>query len=180
MVAALKHCCPGMYIRCDFLLGNQNDVTFKIFTNPSDPTVVMATTPDGEEIFVIGDKTTDGLLEAINEFHIVDSDNIMTIAELNDDGEISFGVDSTGQKIELEWEEDYTGVFVSVTLADGAEQITDHIDFTEPDVDDDAEEMVKRDLKKSEVVRVRPEEQLKPLPIPRTSSQKVTESKQKA
>ena len=101
--------------------------------NPADPIIASAKTPEGDTIFLVGSKTSEGLAETIDEFHVVNKEGT-TYVHLDDDGAIQSAVDTNGLKLELLWGENYTDVHVSIlhSNASDQQQILINVDLTEP------------------------------------------------
>lgn len=106
-------------------------VSFKLHVNPSDPVILSAETPEGDVIYMLGNKSETGVPQSIDEFQ-VENDEKTTFISMNDDGTIGSALDSNGMQIDLFWDENQTTVHVSVVLNNGSEQLSVNIDLTEP------------------------------------------------
>ena len=121
------------------LLGRNNGDTaesdsFKLHVNPLDPIIMSVLTSDGDTIYMLGNKTSDGLPQSINEFHIENEEGT-TYAMLGDDGLLTSALNNDGLQMDLFWDENLTTVHISLVLGNGSEQVSVNIDLDEP-VDD--------------------------------------------
>ena len=109
------------------------DVTYQLYVNPADPIIAAAKTAEGDTIFLIGNKTSDGLPTSADEFHIINEEGT-TYVSLGDDGTIQSAVNSDGLQMDLIWGENYTHVHVSLVLNNGSDQqqILINVNLTEP------------------------------------------------
>ena len=91
-------------------------------------------TSDGDTIYVLGNKTSDGLPQSINEFHIENEEGT-TYAMLGDDRLLTSALNNDGLQMDLFWDENLITVHISLVLGNGSEQVSVNIDLDEP-VDD--------------------------------------------
>ena len=107
-------------------------VTYQLYVNPADPIIAAAKTPEGDTIFLIGNKTSDGLPTSADEFQIVNEEG-NTYVSLDDNGAIQSAVNSDGLQMDLIWGENYTRVHVSLVLNNGSDQqqVLINVDLTE-------------------------------------------------
>ena len=96
-------------------------MTYQLYVNPADPIIASAKTPEGDTIFLVGSKTSEGLAATIDEFHVV-NDEGTTYVHLDDDGAIQSAIDSNGLRMELIWGENYTNVHISILLSNATDQ----------------------------------------------------------
>lgn len=123
------------------LLGRNNEDTIvesdslKVHVNPLDPIIMSILTSDGDTIYMLGNKTSDGLPQSINEFHIENEEGT-TYTIIGSDGLLTSALNNDGLQMDLIWDENLTTVHVSLVLGNGSEQVSVNIDLDEP-VDDD-------------------------------------------
>lgn len=111
----------------------QTETTFNLFVNPSSPVIFSANTPDGDQIFVVGDKDSDGIPTKVERFETVDSDGNTTFVKLdNSTSVISSAIDSGGMKMDFNWDVDsnYTKVTVSIYIPETAQEFIVNLDLT--------------------------------------------------
>ena len=111
--------------------GEQTETTLNLFTNPLDPVIIGAKTPDGDNIYMIGEKDSNGNPTKVQRFEVVDLDGNSTFTKLDENGTITSAVDSSGMTMKFEWDSDYTSVHVILVLPDLSQQITINIDLTD-------------------------------------------------
>ena len=111
----------------------QTETTFNLFINPSSPVIFSANTPDGDQIFVVGDKDSDGIPTKVERFETVDSDGNTTFVKLdNSTSVISSAIDSSGMKMDFYWDVDanYTRVTVSIYIPETSQEFIVNLDLT--------------------------------------------------
>ena len=119
-----------IYNSCLFT-GEQTETTLNLFTNPLDPVIIGAKTPDGDNIYMIGEKDSNGNPTKVQRFEVVDLDGNSTFTELDENGTITSAVHSSGMTMRFEWDSNYTSVQVTLVLPDLSQQITINIDLTD-------------------------------------------------
>ena len=119
-----------IYKSCVFT-DKQTETTLNLFTNPLDPVIIGAKTPDGDNIYMIGEKDSNGNPTKVQRFEVVDLDGNSTFTKLDENGTITSAVDSSGMTMKFEWDSDYTSVHVILVLPDLSQQITINIDLTD-------------------------------------------------
>ena len=121
------------------LLGRNNEDTiiesdsFKLHVNPLDPVIMSVLTSEGDTIYMLRNKTSDGLPQSINEFHIENEEGT-TYTMIGSDGLLTSAL-KDGLQMDLIWDENLTMVHISLVLGNGSEQLSVNIDLDEP-VDD--------------------------------------------
>ena len=118
------------------ILSSNNDaqeqpVSFKLHVNPADPVIMSAETPEGDVIYMLGNKSKDGIPMSVNEFR-VENDDLTTFISVNKDGALGSAYDSDGSQINLVWDANQTTVHVSIVFNNGSEQLTINVNFSEP------------------------------------------------
>ena len=101
------------------------------FINPLDPVIIGAKTPDGDNIYMIGGKDSNGNPTKVQRFEVVDLDGNSTFTELDENGTIASAVDSSGMTMRFKWDSNYTSVQVTLVLPDLSQQITINVDLTD-------------------------------------------------
>ena len=119
-----------LYNFCLFT-GEQNKTTLNLFTNPLDPVIIGAKTPDGDNIYMIGEKDSNGNPTEVQRFEVVDLDGNSTFTKLDENGTITSAVDSNGITMKFEWDSNYKSVQVTLFLPDLSQQITINVDLTD-------------------------------------------------
>ena len=121
-----------LFVYNSFLfIGEQTETTLNLFTNPLDPVIVGAKTPDGDNIYMIGEKDSNGNPTKIQRFEVVDLDDNSTFTKLDENGTITSAVHSSGMTMKFEWDSNYTSVQVTLILPDSSQQITINVDLTD-------------------------------------------------
>ena len=119
-----------IYKSCVFT-DKQTETTLNLFTNPLDPVIIGAKTPDGDNIYMIGEKDSNGNPTKVQRFEVVDLDGNSTFTELDENGTIASAVDSSGMTMRFKWDSNYTSVQVTLVLPDLSQQITINVDLTD-------------------------------------------------
>ena len=122
----------------------QTSDTFQLYVSSTDPAIIAATTPEGDTAIALGNKTDEGIPVNVEEFRIIDPDGGETFVSLNEIGELSSAIDSTGTQFYFQWNSDYTSVNVMFVSVNSTEQFSINIDLTEPIIDDE-NNVTKRD-----------------------------------
>ena len=122
----------------------QTGDTFQLHVSSTDPAIITATTPEGDTVIALGNKTDEGIPINVEEFRIIDPDGGETFVSLNEIGELSSAIDSTGTQFYFQWNSDYTSVNVMFVSVNSTEQFSINIDLTEPIIDDE-NNVTKRD-----------------------------------
>ena len=91
-------------------------------------------TSDGDTIYMLGNKTSDGLPQSINEFHIENKEGT-TYTMIGSDGLLTSALNNDGLQMDVIWNENLTMVHISLVLGNGSEQVSVNIDLDEP-IDD--------------------------------------------
>ena len=107
---------------------------FRLHVNPHDPVIMSVETTDGEMIYMLGNKTSDGLPQAITEFRVENSGET-TYVSMNTNGLVSSAINTDGLQLDFIWDKSLPMVHASLVLGDGSEQITINIDLSGP-IDD--------------------------------------------
>ena len=115
----------------------QTGDTFKLHVSSTDPAIITATTPEGDTVIALGSKTDEGIPINVEKFHIIDPDGGETFVSLNEIGELSSAIDSTGTQFYFQWSSTYTSVNVMFVSVSSTEQFSINIDLTEPIIDDE-------------------------------------------
>ena len=123
----------------------QTGDTFQLHVGSTDPAIITATTPEGDTVIALGNKTDEGIPINVEEFRIIDPDGGETFVSLNEIGELSSAIDSTGTQFYFEWSSNYTSVNVIFVSVNSTEQFSINIDLTEPIIIDDENIVTKRD-----------------------------------
>ena len=110
---------------------NSASTSYKLHVNPADPVILSAETPEGDVIYMLGNKTADGVPQSIEEFQVEGEDG-STFVSMNGDGTIGSAQDSDGLQIELFWDDNLTTVHVSIILSNGSQQLTINVNLSEP------------------------------------------------
>ena len=119
------------------LLGQNNEDTtaesdsFKLHVNPLDPIIMSVLTSDGDTIYMLGNKTSDGLPQSINEFYI-ENEERTTYTMISSDGLPASALNNDGLQMDLIWDGNLTMVHISLVLGNGSEQVSVNIDLDEP------------------------------------------------
>ena len=111
------------------------EVSYNLHANPADPVILSAETPDGDLISMLGNKSTNGEPQTIDEFLIENpqnEDELTFVFMNNTDGSIESGEDNDGLHIDFIWDENQTTVYTSVILNNGSQQLSIVINLTEP------------------------------------------------
>ena len=111
--------------------GEQTETTLNLFTNPLDPVIIGAKTPYGDNIYMIGEKDSNGNPTKVQRFEVVDLDGNSTFTKLDENGTITSAVDSSGMTMNFKWDSNYTSVEVIFVLPDSSQQITINVDLTD-------------------------------------------------
>ena len=119
-----------------FLVDNSEDRaessdSFKLHVNPLDPIIMSVETSEGDTIYMLGNKTSDGLPQSINEFHIENGEET-TYVKLDSDGLLTSAINNDGLQMDLFWNENFTMLHISLVLGNGSEQVSVNIDLDEP------------------------------------------------
>ena len=101
------------------------------------PAIITATTPEGDTVIVLGNKTDEGIPINVEEFRIIDPDGGETFVSLNEIGELSSAIDSTSTQFYFQWNSNYTSVNVMFVSVNSTEQFSININLTEPIIDDE-------------------------------------------
>ena len=112
----------------------QTETTLNLFVNPSSPVFFSANTEDGDQVFVIGEKDSDGIPIKVERFETVDSDGNSTYVKFDSNSTvISSAIDSDGMKMDFNWDVDsnYTRVTVSIYMPDIGQEIIVNLDLTD-------------------------------------------------
>jgi hypothetical protein len=104
--------------------------SFRLEINPLDPTIISVETSDGETIYMLGDKTSDGLPTSISEFR-VDTEDGSTYVTMGSDGSVSSAVNTDGLQLDFIWGENFTTLHASLVFENGTEQLSTNIDLSE-------------------------------------------------
>lgn len=107
---------------------------FNLHVNPADPVILSVQTVDGDTIYMLGNKTSDGLSQSIDEFRVENEDGT-TYVSMDTNGSISSASNSDGLQLDFIWGENFTTLHVSLVLGNGSEQVSINIDLSEP-IDD--------------------------------------------
>ena len=99
--------------------------------NPLDPVIVGAKTPDGDNIYMIGEKDSNGNPIKVERFQVVDSDGNSTFTQLDDNGTITSAVHSSGMSMKFAWDENFTSVHLTLVLPDSSQQFFVKVDLTD-------------------------------------------------
>jgi hypothetical protein len=102
--------------------------SFKLHVNPVDP-IIMSLETDEETIYMLGNKTSDGLPQSIDEFQIVNGEE-STFVSMGSDGSVSSAVNTDGLQLDFIWGENFTTLHASLVLVNGSEQISINIDLS--------------------------------------------------
>ena len=108
---------------------SQTEVSYNLHANPADPVILSAETPDGDLISMLGNKSTNGEPQTIDEFLIENpqnEDELTFVFMNNTDGSIESGEDNDGLHIDFIWDENQTTVYTSVILNNGSQQLSGH------------------------------------------------------
>lgn len=112
----------------------QTETTFNLFVNPSSPVFFSANTEDGDQVFVVGEKDSDGIPTKVERFETVDFDGNSTYVKFDSNSTvISSAIDSDGTKMDFDWDadSDYTRVTVSIYMPDIDQEIFVNLDLTD-------------------------------------------------
>ncbi len=104
---------------------------FKLHVNPADPIIMTAETSDGETIYMLGNKTSDGIPQSIDELH-VESEEGTTYVTMGTDGSVASAVNTDGLQLNFIWAENMTLLHASFVSGNGSQQVSINIDLTEP------------------------------------------------
>lgn len=107
---------------------SKSDV-FKLYVNPADPIIISVERPDGDTIYMLGNKTSDGLPQSINEFQIENVEG-STYVRLGTDGSIASVLNTDGLQLDFTWSGNFTMLHISLIL--GSEQVLININLTQP------------------------------------------------
>ena len=107
---------------------------FKLHVNPADPIVMSVETSDGETIYMLGNKSSDGLPQSVDEFHIENVEGT-TYVTMGSDGSIASAINTDGFQLDFIWGENFTTLHASIVAGNGSEQLSINIDLSES-VDD--------------------------------------------
>ena len=111
--------------------GEQTETTLNLFTNPLDPVIIGAKTPDEDNIYMIGEKDSSGNPTKVRRFEVVDKDGNSAFTKLDENNTITSAVDSSGMTMKFKWDSKYTSVEVTLVLPDSSQQITINVDLTD-------------------------------------------------
>ena len=109
----------------------QTDTTLNLFTNPLDPVIIGAKTPDGDNIYMIGEKDSNGNPTKVQRFEVVDLDGNSTFTKLDENGTITSAVHSSGMTMKFEWDSSYMSAQIILVLPDLSQQIIINVDLTD-------------------------------------------------
>ena len=118
-----------------FTSGKQTETALNLFLNPLDPVIVDAKTPDGDNIYIIGEKDSNGNPIKVERFQVVDSDGNSTFTQLDDSGTITSAVHSSGMSLKFAWDENFTSVHLTLVLPDSSQQFFVKVDLTDNSTD---------------------------------------------
>ena len=117
--------------------GSQDEVSYNLHINPSDPVIVTAQTPEGDVISAIGNKSESGLPRTIDEFLVEsanqsDDDVGPTFVFMSDNGTVESAQANNGLRIDFNWDDNETIVYTSIVFNNGSEQLSIRINLSEP------------------------------------------------
>ena len=139
--------------------------------NPLDPVIVGAKTPDGDNIYMIGEKDSNGNPIKVERFQVVDSDGNSTFTQLDDNGTITSAIHSSGMSMKFAWDENFTSVNLTLLLPDSSQQFFVNVDLTDNSTNItfivDGQEIDKRSIDDDEILF---EEEKKRIKIPQTQN----------
>ena len=122
----------------------QTSDTFQLHVSSTDPAIITATTPEGDTVIALGNKSDEGIPVNVEEFRVIDADGGETFVSLNEIGELSSAIDSMGTQFFFQWGSNYTSVNVMFVSVNSTEQFSINIDLTEAIIDDE-NNVTKRD-----------------------------------
>ena len=108
-----------------------SEVSYQLHVNPADPVITSAQTPEGDLIFMFGNKSSNGEPQAIDEF-LIENEDGSTFVLMNDDGTIESAEGSDGFNFDFVWDENQTTVYTSVVLNNGSQQLSIRVNLSEP------------------------------------------------
>ena len=114
-----------------FRADNKTKATFVIHSNPVDPILMEAKTPDGDKVFLVGTKDSRGAPRKVDFFHIIDQSGNVTDVYLGDNGRPVDATDDSGARITFSWGDNYTSVHLDVVNSDRTSQVNINIDLVE-------------------------------------------------
>ena len=124
--------------------------------NPLDPVIVGAKTPDGDNIYMIGEKDSNGNPTKVERFQVIDSDGNSTFTQLDDNGTITSAVHSSGMSMKFAWDENFTSVNLTLVLPDSSQQFFIKVDLTDNSTNItfivDGQEIDKRSIDDDEIL----------------------------
>ena len=110
---------------------NRTETTLRLFINPNDPVIMAADTPEGDKLYIIGEKDSSGRPTDVRRFQVEDSEGNSTYSELDENGTLTSAFDSSGMRMDLVWDSNYTSVQINLVLPNNSQQLTINIDLTE-------------------------------------------------
>jgi hypothetical protein len=102
----------------------QTGTTLNYYSNPSDPIILAANAPDGDTIYMIGEKDSDGNPINIERFYTVEPDGNTTYTILNENNTITSARHSSGMTMNFNWNENSTEVYLDVIVPELQQQVT--------------------------------------------------------
>lgn len=103
---------------------------FKLHVNPADPIIMSVETSDGDTMYMVGNKTSDGLPQSIDEFQ-VENEEGTTYVTLGTDGSVTSAINTDGLQLEFIWGENFTTLHASLVFGNSSEQVSMNIDLSE-------------------------------------------------
>ena len=105
-------------------------VSYQLHVNPADPVIMSAETPEADLISMLGNKSTNGEPQTIDEF-LIENEDGSTFVSMNDGGTIE-SAEGDGFNIDFVWDENQTTVYTSVVLNNGSQQLSIRVNLSEP------------------------------------------------
>ena len=140
--------------------------------NPHDPVIVGAKTPDGDDIYMIGEKDPNGNPIKVERFQVIDSDGNFTFTQLDGNGTITSAVHSSGMGMKFAWDENFTRIHLILVLPDSSQQFFVKVDLTDNSTNAtlivDGQEIDKRSIDDDEILFDEEKERVK---LPQTHVQ---------
>ena len=92
---------------------------------------MAADTPEGDELYIIGKKDSNGRPIDVHRFQVEDSEGNTTYTGLDENGTITSALHSSGMRMDFAWDSNYTSVQISLVLPNNSQQLTINVDLTE-------------------------------------------------
>lgn len=110
---------------------SQSEVPYKLHVNPADPVILSTETPEGDLIFMLGNKSASSDPQTIDEF-LIENEDGSTFVFMDDNGTIESAQSNNGLHIDFIWDENQTTVYTSVVLNNGSQQLSIRVNLSEP------------------------------------------------